>query len=170
MTELNAAKRAQQAGDIARLLSYVLLLLASAALFVAARQIPVSRFERLGAGAFPTLVFGAIVFMSLLAIIDAARKIPRAAYADFAHQTRRWVRQRYLVFIVLAALGLYLVLIPLLGFSWASLLFVFGVQLILMPPSPKRLLLAMVIALLFSFGINALFAEVFNVFLPRGVL
>lgn len=168
MTELDTAKRAQQAGDVARLLSYIILLLASATLFVVARQIPVSRFERLGAGAFPTLVFGALVLMSLLAIVEAARKIPRTAYADFAQQTLLWARQRYLVFVVLAALGVYLALMPWLGFSWASLLFVFVVQVILMPLSPKRLLLAVIIALVFSFGINALFADVFHVFLPRG--
>ncbi|EEB83313.1 hypothetical protein RGAI101_461 [Roseobacter sp. GAI101] len=41
-------------------------------------------------------------------------------------------------------------------------------QLILMPRSAKSILLALVIAAVFSFGLNWLFADVFTVFLPKG--
>jgi len=39
-----------------------------------------------------------------------------------------------------------------------------------MPRTPKSIALAAVVAVVFSFGLNWLFAEVFTVFLPRGVL
>jgi hypothetical protein len=162
--------RAGEVGEIARLLSYILLLLASVGLYVSATAIPASRFEKLGAGAFPQFVFAGIILLSLIAIIDAVRKIPRAAYADFGTQTTHWVKRRGLVFICLAALAIYIALIPRLGFSIASFLFVFGLEIILMPRRPMTLLIGALIALAFSFGINGLFAEVFTVFLPRGGL
>ncbi|MCA0998695.1 tripartite tricarboxylate transporter TctB family protein [Alloyangia pacifica] len=163
-------KLAKEAGEIARLLSYVLILFASVGLFLAAAGIPTSRFERLGAGAFPKIVFAGIALMAVVAIVDALRKIPSDAYGRFASQTCAWARRSYLVFVTLAALAVYLILIPLLGFSIASFLFILGVQLVLMPRRPATMLIAVVVAVVFSFGLNWLFAEVFNVFLPRGVL
>ena len=67
-------------------------------------------------------------------------------------------------------LGACLIAIPVLGFSLASFLFIFGLEVVLMPRRPVAIAVALVVALVFSFGLNWLFAEVFNVFLPRGVL
>ncbi|GAW36966.1 tripartite tricarboxylate transporter TctB family protein [Roseovarius sp. A-2] len=160
--------RAQEAGETARLLSYILILLASAGLFVTAMAIPASRFESLGAGAFPKMVFGALMLMSVVAIIDALRKLPSAAYGRFVCEAVAWARRRHLIFVVLAALGAYIVVLPMLGFSIASFVFIFGLELALMPRGWKTLLIATIVATVFSFGLNWLFAEVFNVFLPRG--
>jgi hypothetical protein len=160
---------AKEAGEIARLLSYAVILLASFGLFFAATDIPISRFEKLGSGAFPQIVFAAIAFVAAIAIIDALRKIPGPAYGRFVAVTGAWVRRRYLVFIILGTLALYILAIPITGFSFASFVFVFAVQVILMPRRTKSVVIAFIIALIFSFGLNGLFAEVFTVFLPRGV-
>ncbi len=163
-------EQAQEAGEIARLLSYVVILLASVGLFLAATGIPTSRFGQLGAGAFPQIVFAAIALVAVMAIVDALRKIPGSAYGRFAAETVLWARRRYLVFICLGALTVDLLAIPLLGFSIASLVFLFVLQVILMPRTRRSILIAAIVALTFSFGLNWLFAEVFTVFLPRGVL
>ncbi|MCD9149329.1 tripartite tricarboxylate transporter TctB family protein [Pseudophaeobacter flagellatus] len=162
-------QQAGEAGEIARLLSYVLTLLASAGLFVSANAIPISRFEQLGAGAFPKIVFAGIALVALIAIVEALRKIPAGAYGRFARQTLAWAGRRYLVFVTLGALAVYLVLIPVLGFSIASFLFILGLELVLMPRRAATLLVAVIVAAVFSFGLNWLFAEGFTVFLPRGV-
>jgi hypothetical protein len=159
-----------EAGEIARLLSYLVLLLASIGLFLSANAIAESRFEKLGAGAFPKIVFVGLAIVSGIAIIDSVRKIPGTAYGRFMTQTAAWVRRRYLVFVCLGALTAYLLAIPLLGFSIASLIFLLGLQVILMPRTVKSIVIATIIALVFSYGLNWLFAEVFNVFLPRGVI
>lgn len=153
---------------MARLLSYAFILIASCGLFFSALAIPASRFERLGAGAFPKMVFAALMFMSLIAVIDALRKIPRAAYGRFTHETLAWARRSYLIFVVLAALGVYIAALPMLGFSIASFLFILGLELVLMPRGWVNILVALIMAVVFSFGLNWLFAEVFDVFLPRG--
>ena len=163
-------EQVREAGAIARLLSYVLILVGSIALFGVATGIPTSRFERLGAGAFPEIVFGALSLVAALAVIDALRTIPRRAYGRFAARAVDWARRRYLVFISLGALTVYLLAIPVLGFSIASLIFLFTLQVILMPRRPKSILIAAAVAVVFSFGLNWVFAEIFTVFLPRGVL
>ena len=83
-------QQAREAGEVARLLSYVLLLLASVGLFISASAIPPSRFERLGAGAFPKIVFAGIALVAVIAIVDALRKIPRAGYGRFFAETAGW--------------------------------------------------------------------------------
>ncbi|MFW2589394.1 tripartite tricarboxylate transporter TctB family protein [Sagittula sp. SSi028] len=161
--------KVREAGEIARLLSYIVIGLVSAALFVSAGAIPTSRFETLGAGAFPRAVFGAIVLVAGIAIVDALRKIPRHAWGAFGAQTAAWVKRRALVFVCLIAFGVYILAIPVAGFEWASLVFVFGLQMVLMPRGPVTVSIALAVALVFSFGLNWLFAEGFTVFLPRGV-
>lgn len=159
---------AMETGEIARLLSYIAFLLIAVAMFFQAGDIPTSRFERLGAGAFPQFVFAGMALICAIAIFVTVPKISAEAYKSFAKATVAWALSRYLVFICLAALGLYLVAIPNLGFSLASLIFLFCVQLVLLPRSLGSILVAALIAVIFSYGLNWLFAEVFTVFLPKG--
>jgi hypothetical protein len=158
-----------KAGEIARLLSYFIILIASVGLFFAAYNIPTSRFETLGAGAFPQIVCAVIGLLTMFAIVDSLRKISYLGYGRFYTEVKAWMHRRYLVFITLGALALYILVIPIIGFSIASMIFIFTVQVILMPRTTKSIVIAFITALVFSFGLNWLFAEVFTVFLPRGV-
>lgn len=169
MTE-NDNQHGLEAGEIARFLSYFVLLLASVALFVSAGHIPSSMFETLGAGAFPRFVFGTIILVAFVAVVDSSRKIPRDAWGRFGASTLHWIKSRFLVILCFSIFVSYLLVLPVLGFSFASFTFVLAIQLVLMPRSPVTILIAVFVALAFSFGLNALFADVFNVFLPRGDL
>jgi len=160
--------KTQEASEIARLLSYVALFVGSIGLMIAAQTIPASRFEALGAGAFPTIVFALIALVSAGAILGAVRVIPKTAYAEFTAAAVAWARRCYLVFVSLGAFTVYLLAIPVLGFSIASFIFLFGLQLVLMPRTAKSIALAVAVAVVFSFGLNWLFAEAFTVFLPKG--
>lgn len=157
-----------RAGEIARLVSYLAIMATSIALLVDARAIPTSRWEVLGAGAFPTLVFGILIVLSAFSIIGALRKLGTRALVGFAAAASAWVRTRYLVFVLFGLFGIYLLAIPRLGFSIATFTFLMVAQLVLAPRTGRTVILALVISLLFSFGLNKLFADVFNVFLPRG--
>ncbi|MHA3916612.1 tripartite tricarboxylate transporter TctB family protein [Halovulum sp. GXIMD14793] len=157
-----------EAGEIARFLSYLVILLASVALFVAAGNIPSSRFEALGASAFPKFVFAAMAFVAVIAIANSLRTIDRDAWGHFGAEAKSWLKKHYLVFVCFALFTAYILAIPKFGFSIASFVFVLGLQIVLMPRRPIALLIAVAVALAFSFGLNALFAEFFNVFLPRG--
>lgn len=158
----------QKAGEIARLLSYIALLAVSVGLFVEAMAIPTSRFEALGAGAFPMLVHGLLILMLVSAIIGSVRKIPAEAYRDFAGQIILWARLRYLVLLMFLALVVYVTAMPIIGYPLATLVFLLAFLLLLSPRTKMAVALSLGLALVFSFGLNWLFAEVFNVFLPRG--
>lgn len=158
----------QEPGEVARLLSYVALLSVSAGLFLEARTIPTSRFEVLGAGAFPMLVHGVLISLLLIAITGSIRAIPGDAYGRVAAGITDWAWARRLVFAVFACLAIYLWFMPIIGYPIATFGFLAVLQITLAPKTRKAVAIALVLSLIFSFGLNWLFAEVFNVFLPRG--
>jgi hypothetical protein len=157
------------AGEIARLTSYVVLFLVSAILFAEAVVIPVSRFEKLGSGAFPMLTHGVLMALLLGCVVGSVRRVPRAAYAAFGATARAWVVARRLVLFLFACLGLYLAFMPIVGFGPATFVFLLVLLSALGPKTPAGIGAALILSLAFSFGMNWLFAEVFSVFLPRGV-
>lgn len=163
-----AADKRGEAGEVARLLSYVAILAVSAWLFFEAGSLPTSRWDVLGAGAFPQLVFGVLALLALAAIVGALRGLRPAALADFGAATLGWLKRRYLVVALLALFGIYLAVLPLAGFSPATFVFLLAAQFLLLPRRPRTIAVALVLAVVFSFGLNELFASVFNVFLPRG--
>lgn len=168
MSDRTALPAEEEPGEIARLLSYVALLAVSGGLFLEATGIPTSRFEVLGAGAFPMLVHGVLIVLLLGAIFGSLRRIPAAAYGRFGAQVTDWARARRLVFVLFVCLGLYLAGIPVIGYPVATLVFLGVLQITLAPKTKAAFAIALVLAVVFSFGLNWLFAEVFNVFLPRG--
>ena len=162
------ADRRRQAGEVARLISYVVLLLASVLLYFQASGLPTSRWEVLGAGAFPKLVLGALALLSLVAIVDSVRKLRAAGWPGFGWAVAWWLRARRLVIYLFVLLAVYLWAIPWLGFGIATFVFLLAAQALLAPWTWFAAGVGIVIAVLFSFGMNWLFAEVFLVFLPRG--
>ena len=120
--------------------------------------------KHLGQGRFPGLFLETIILVACIAIVDSLRKIPRDAWSRFGASTRHWIKSRFLVILCFGVFVSYLLVLPVLGFSVASFAFVLAIQLLLMPRSPVTILIAVFVALAFSFGLNALFADVFNVF------
>lgn len=157
----------REAGEVARLLSYVALLAAGILLFFEASGLPKSRWEVLGAGAFPQLVLGALAVLSLFAIVDSVRKLRAAGWPGFGWAVLWWVRARRLVIFLFVIFAIYLWAVPWLGFSVATLLFLLVAQALLAPRTWLAAGIGFAIALTFSYGMNWLFAEVFLVFLPR---
>jgi putative tricarboxylic transport membrane protein len=158
----------QESGDVARILSYVALLAVSAGLFLEARTIPTSRFEVLGAGAFPILVHGTLIALLLGAIVGSVRKLPTQAYGRFFSNIGQWALSRRLVFVVFGCLAVYLFTMPVIGYPIATFAFLAVLQITFAPKTRKAVAISLVLSVIFSFGLNWLFAEVFNVFLPRG--
>lgn len=168
MSDEHPDMRNSESGEIARLLSYVALLAASVGLFLEARAIPTSRFEALGAGAFPMLVNGALSLLLVGAIIGSVRSIPAAAYPRFARAVSLWVGERRLVLFMFLCLLAYMAALPVVGYSITTLVFLLVMLLSFSPRTKTAIALSVGLALLFSYGLNWLFAEMFNVFLPRG--
>lgn len=161
-------KPVAQSGEVARLVSYIALLAVSVGLFLEARAIPTSRFEVLGAGAFPVLVHVSLSLLLIGSIVGAVSKLPAAAYAQFVTDAVIWAKTRRLVIVLFACLAAYVLTMPIIGYPIATFLFLVVLQVTLAPKTRIAFGIALGLALVFSFGLNWLFAEVFNVFLPRG--
>ncbi len=158
----------KEAGEVARLISYAVLLVTAVLLYVEATGLPTSRWGVLGAGAFPKLVLGALAVLALVAIIDSVRKLRAAGWPGFGWAVVWWLRARRLVIFLFVLLAVYLWAVPWVGFSIATFVFLLVAQTLLAPRTWFAAGVGLVIAVLFSFGMNWLFAEVFLVFLPRG--
>lgn len=168
------------ATEVARLVSYLAIVAVAAVLFVDAGALPSSRWEPLGAGAFPRLVMGLLVVLGLIAAIDGVVRIARErrrraaageATASLAGVVGDFIVRRRLVIGAFAAFGVYLASLRTLGFEIATFLFLMVVMALVAPREKrgaKGLALMVVVALVFSFGLDLLFDRVFNVFLPRG--
>lgn len=142
-------------------------------LFWQAGMLPESRWEPLGAGAFPRVVLGVLMLLNLITLIQSA---PRA-YAELGYGPARLAGVAWrtmvefrTVFTVLAAFGVFLLLIRPLGFMIAAFLFAFGVQMLLGPRTVRNLVISAIIAAVVAAGLQIFFAQVLYVFLPRGPL
>jgi len=163
------SKNMKEAGEVARLLSYLVLLGGSIALLVESTLIPKSRFEILGAGAFPILIYACLILLLSASSIASIRKLPKGALPDFFKGIGQWAVDRRLVFSVFACLGLYLTAMSFIGFRVSTFFFLLVLQIILGPKTRPALIISVINAVVFSFGLEYLFSTVFNVFLPRGM-
>lgn len=154
-------------GRLGQLLSYAVILALAVWLFWEAGDLPASRWEPLGAGTFPRLVLGALGLLAATAFVRELRLWRREGGAVRVALGPALMRYR-LVVAVLGSFLIYVALLPQLGFSLASLVFLLATQLLLGPKTPRAIAVMVIVALVFSFGLNWLFAEAFNVFLPRG--
>ena len=80
-----------------------------------------------------------------------------------------WLKARRLVLFLFLCLAVFVAGIPVIGYPVAAFLFLIVLQVTYAPKTRVTIGIAVLLALIFSFGLNWLFAEVFNVFLPRGL-
>lgn len=159
------------ATELARLLSYLLLLAFAAGLYIMAGNLPISRWDPLGAGAFPQLVMALLGGVCFLGIVLSLRRLAQGGVSRVSRRyLAGWISSHRLVFYVFMDFAIYLAVLKYLGFSLATFLFLLSAQIIVAPRSWRSLVTALIIAVAFSFGLNWLFANVFTVFLPRGIL
>lgn len=151
-----------------QVVSYAVILAISLALFWVAGSLPASRWEPLGAGAFPKMVLGLLALVSALGLIGGLRRlrVARAAEASGGAAGGGLARFR-MVLVVLASFVVYVAVLRWIGFSVATFVFLLALQLALGPKRAGAIAVMVAIAAVFSFGTDLLFAEAFNVFLPR---
>ena len=121
----------------------------------------------IGPGFYPRLVLGVTAVLGFaLFVTDLLRRRargggPTAAPASGANYL--------LVALSFAVFGVYVMLLPLLGYRLATFLFVFGLSFLLEPPRRLGLWLrGMVLALATTVATYVIFDEYLAVLLPRG--
>lgn len=148
-----------------QLVSYVVLAMGAVFMAIRAGALPASRWEPMSAGTFPQLIFSSIAVLCVVAIIFELAK------HGLPVTTLKTAWQRLIslkrVLVNLGLFVLYMVLMPWAGFIAATFGYLLAAQLYLAPRKPLSLLIALGVALLFSFGPYYLFADVFSIYLPR---
>jgi len=157
--------------EYAQLASYLIIGLGALGLSIKASALPSSRWEPLGAGSFPELVFGCLAALSLIATLRSINDIRKNNTFDgLGTAFLLWCKTRKVSFALFGLLVVYLAILPTAGFSLASFVFLFIAQLMIAGYTIKTMVQSGITALIFSVGLNLLFAEVFHIFLPRCVL
>ena len=137
-------------------------------LFLQAGSLPSSMWEPLGSGTFPRMVLGALIVFNGMIIVTEIRHF-FTTQALPAKALTGWCWQHRLAFGVLGLFALFILAVPIVGFRWASLPFLVACQYLLGARQLRGILIAFAVALVMSFGIEALFRDVFTISLPRGM-
>lgn len=159
------ARRAKAWGHI--VFNAVLALL-FAFMFVRAGDLPSSMWEPMGAGTFPRLVLALLVVFNVIIIAKEFPHLKRTSPLSHG-AVRDWLLQHRLAFGVLLLFGLLTAAVPVVGFRWASFPFLVACQYLLGARSRRALIIAALVALALSFGLDSLFRHVFTISLPRGM-
>lgn len=175
----DASRQARSPGDRARqdearakAMGHIVLNAILAALFIflflRAGSLPSSMWEPLGSGTFPRMVLAAlIVFNGMIIVTEVRHFIAMPALP--AKALNDWCYQHRLAFGVLGLFALFILAVPIVGFRWASLPFLVACQYLLGARHLRGFLIAIAVAIVMSFGIEALFRDVFTISLPRGL-
>lgn len=159
------ASPSRAGGNRPRLVAYAALGLGSLGLFFQALSLPASRWEPLGAGTFPAIILGLLIALCALGAVTEAMARRETGPGIVASITSH--RLAIVTFVAFAA---YIVLLPVLGFGLATFGFLLVAQIWLAPATWTARAVSLVLAITFSFGLEWLFAEAFNIFLPRASL
>ncbi len=143
----------------------LILLAISLVLLVQSFQLPSLPIVPVGPGFYPAIVLSFMAVASgLLVLQDLMQRAPVTAGTDDAPQ-----RNYRLVVIAFAIVGAYVVLLPLLGFRLATVLFVGTLQAALGRPRTARQWLALAAIALGSAAVSYfIFERYLLVLLPRG--
>lgn len=142
-------------------------------LFYAAGDLPDSRWEPLGSGAFPRIVLGSLMLLNATIIImklGAARGEVREHGRNFHRIVGNALGSSLLVIATFGLFGVFLVAIPLFGFVLSAFLFILILQLLLGPITVKSVIVASIVAAVTAIGVDYVFENYFNVFLPQARL
>jgi putative tricarboxylic transport membrane protein len=143
----------------------LICLAGSLVLWVAGRGLPQPALVPIGPAYYPRLLFGVMAVLSVgLVVSDVVAR--RRGVAPATSPSARY----RLVVLTFAIFGLYVVLLPVIGFRLATLLFVGGLQAVLEPPRGWGWWLVLAVALGTTVLTYYVFERYLSVLLPRGRL
>ena len=133
--------------------------------------LPPAAIVPLGPAFYPRVVLGLLVLLSvILIVIDLrAMRVARSSAAPAAPATAGPAPNYLLVLLTFIEFGLYIALLPPLGFRISTALFVLALQATLeWPRSTKHWVLAVIVAVATSEVCHLVFEYYLSVLLPRG--
>ena len=140
----------------------------AAGLLIAARDLPTNPLVPVGPDFYPRIVFVVTALLSVVVVVLDVRARRRRSASGVPVDTPASPNHA-LVALTFAVFGLYVWLLPALGFRLSTLAFMVALQALLDPPHTLRQwgTVAMV-AVATTIGTYAVFEQVLTVLLPRG--
>ncbi|TAM87583.1 MAG: tripartite tricarboxylate transporter TctB family protein [Candidimonas sp.] len=158
-----------RAKAVADILFNAALLVLGATMFVMAGSLPSPRFGVLGPAAFPRMVIVVMVCFNIAIIAMEARRLARTLPLP-AQFHRSWLWRNRLMLGTLVLFSAYVVAVPVAGFGWATFVFILATEFLLgFRHGWRRIVIAILISLAFSFGMDWVFNHIFSIFLPTGM-
>lgn len=154
----------------------IVLSLFSAGYLIYATRIDVftgSGSTPLSARFVPYLWGGCLLLLSVILIFRGVRQ-RKAAMAN-GEVTKsniclgELLKEHYEVILTFIFLAIYIALMEPIGFLIMTILFLFAEILILTPKDKRNYIIAAIVAIVFSFGIDFIFVRLLNVLLPLGI-
>jgi putative tricarboxylic transport membrane protein len=142
------------------------LMVISVAVFWESLSMPPAFYDPIGPAAFPRALSVTIFFLSIILIIKALR-LPAGKTIQASRQSAHRLRPDLTVGSAVLS-GIYILLLTLrqLSFAVSTTLYLISVITLLMPFDLKRLLIAIIIALIMGFGGGYIFTHVFYIDFP----
>lgn len=165
----DSAPNSERAKAVSHIIFNIALLAIAIMMFNNAGALPSSAWEPIGSGSFPRLMLAILAILNVMMVIKEIHKL-RHTTALASGSIKAWLWQHRLSFGVLSLFAFYTFALPLIGFRWATLPFVLACQFLLGTRRPKQIVIAVIIAFLMSFGLDALFRHIFTISLPSGSL
>jgi hypothetical protein len=149
-------------------LSGLICLAISLAMLVMTLALPPASMVPIGPAFYPQIVLSVTALLSIALIVVDLRSARANAGAPKPVQSGPAPNYR-LVIATFVLFGLYIALLPKLGFRISTALFVLALQVTLeWPRTPKRWLLAIAVAIATSLVCYFIFENYLSVLLPRG--
>jgi putative tricarboxylic transport membrane protein len=137
-------------------------------LLIAARDLPTNPLVPVGPDFYPRIVFVVTALLSVaVVVLDVRARRRRLASAPPVDASAS--PNHALVALAFSVFGLYVWLLPALGFRLSTLAFMVALQALLDPPhSPRQWGTVAIVAVVTTIGTYAVFEQVLTVLLPRG--
>lgn len=151
-------------------ISGLVCLAISLAMLVLTFGLPPASMVPIGPAFYPRVVLSVTALLSLILVIIDVRATRAVAGATVPAATQAGPAPNYrLVLATFVLFGIYIALMPKLGFRISTALFVMALQITLeWPQSTKRWLLAAAVAIATALVCHFVFEDYLSVLLPRG--
>ncbi|MCG6658403.1 tripartite tricarboxylate transporter TctB family protein [Halomonas campisalis] len=148
-----------------QLLSYAIIASLALLMSLKAGSLPASRWEPMSAGAFPRIIFLSIAVLCTIAFVTELFKqgLPRTTWATCLQS----IVKLKTVIVNLVLFIAYMAFLPWLGFMTSTFLYLSAAQILMAPKRLTAIVIALLVAAVFSAGPYYLFSEVFSIYLPR---
>lgn len=152
----------------------ILLILLSAVIYFNSGDFQQVNDSILGPGSYPKLVAALLGFLAIILVIKKTIELIKTKKPIFEEGKKKFFlnvwKEHKIVFLIAVSLGLYIILMNVIGFIISSIIFIIASGLIIGSKKKKDIVLMSVISITVTLGMYFFFENVLYVRFPDGIL